>query len=149
MKSCESQYFTFVNMYSTMLKETFYFSWIWLEIFGNNTVQLIIHLSNISIFSWKYPNIRILNRGVTWRFDGIFWDFIFMNFLKMSTVWKFANFFPHHDILQNFRQINFFTKELYCKSIWRKIFAVGKNFRNFHTVCHQFVPKIPSDQLFH
>ena len=42
-------------------------------------------------------------------------------------------FFPH-DFLLKFRQINFFTKELYCKSIWRKIFAVGENFRNYHTV---------------
>ena len=65
-----------------------------------------------------------------------------MNFLKMFIVWKFANFFPHHDILQNFRQINFFTKELYCKSIWRKIFAVGKNFRNFHTVWCQSITVI-------
>jgi len=31
-------------------------------------------------------------------------------------VWKFAKFFPH-DILQKFRQINFFTKEFCCKSI--------------------------------
>ena len=46
---------------------------------------------------------------------------------------EICKFFPH-DILQKFRQINFFTKELYCKSIWRKIFAVGENFRNFHTV---------------
>ena len=51
----------------------------------------------------------------------------------MDTVCKFEKFFPH-DILEKFRQINFFTKELYCKSIWRKIFAVGENFRNFHPV---------------
>ena len=31
-----------------------------------------------------------------------------------------------------------FTKELYCKSIWRKIFTVGENFRNFHTVEGEF-----------
>ena len=39
-----------------------------------------------------------------------------------------------HNVLQNFRQINCFTKELYCKSIWRKNFAVGENFRNYHIV---------------
>ena len=52
---------------------------------------------------------------------------------------EICKFFPH-DFLQKFRQINFFTKELYCKSIWRKIFAVGENFWNFHTVdqFHEF-----------
>ena len=41
--------------------------------------------------------------------------------------------FPH-DFLQKFCQINFFTVKLYCKSIWRKIFEVGKNFRSYHTL---------------
>ena len=37
-------------------------------------------------------------------------------------------------LLQQFRRINFCTKKWYCKSIWRKNFAVGENFRNYHTV---------------
>ena len=49
------------------------------------------------------------------------------------TVWKFANFSPTI-FLKKFRQINVFTKKLYCESIWRKNFAVGENFRNYHTV---------------
>ena len=53
-------------------------------------------------------------------FHGNFWAW------WHGTVLKFANFSPTHDILQKFRQINFLTKELYCKSIWRKNFAVGK-----------------------
>ena len=36
-----------------------------------------------------------------------------------------CKFFPPR-FLQNFRQINFFTKELYCKSISRKSFVVGE-----------------------
>ena len=36
--------------------------------------------------------------------------------------------FPPTIFLQKFRQIRYFTKELYCKSIWRKIFAVGEIF---------------------
>ena len=38
-----------------------------------------------------------------------------------------------HEFLQKFRQSNFFTKELelYCKSIWRKIFQVRENLRNY------------------
>ena len=42
---------------------------------------------------------------------------------------EICKFFPH-DFFQKFRQITFFTKELYCKSIWRKTFAVGENFWN-------------------
>ena len=49
---------------------------------------------------------------------------------------EICKFFPH-DILQKFRQINYFTKEFYCKSIWRKIIAVGENFRNFHTAVRE------------
>ena len=33
------------------------------------------------------------------------------------------------------------TKEFYCKIIWRKIIAVGENFRNFHTV-HRILENI-------
>ena len=40
---------------------------------------------------------------------------------------------------QKFRESNEVLKELYCKSIWRKIFAVGENFRNFHNVAHYAV----------
>ena len=43
--------------------------------------------------------------------------------------------FPPRFFLQKFRQIKYFTKELYCKSIWRKIFAVGEKFWNFHCEC--------------
>ena len=57
---------------------------------------------------------------------------------KLTTVWKFANFSPTI-FLQKFRQIKYFTKELYCKSIWRKIFAVGENFWNFHTLRREFL----------
>ena len=41
-----------------------------------------------------------------------------------------------HDSLQKFRQINFFTKELYCKSIWRKKFALGdRKISEIATLC--------------
>ena len=49
------------------------------------------------------------------------------------TVRKFATFSPTI-FIQKFRQIKYFTKELYCKSIWRKNFRSGENFWNFHTV---------------
>ena len=52
---------------------------------------------------------------------------------KNRTVWKFENFSPTL-FLQKFRQTNFFTKDLYCISIWRKKFQVGENFWNYHTV---------------
>ena len=57
--------------------------------------------------------------------------------IQWAHIVEICKFFPH-DILQKFRQINFFTKELYCKSIWRKIFTVGENFRNYHTVSEKF-----------
>ena len=41
--------------------------------------------------------------------------------------------FPHDFFCKNFVKLTF-SLELYCKSIWRKIFVVGENFRNFHTV---------------
>ena len=62
------------------------------------------------------------------------------NFLFFHThsveIWKFFS----HDFLQTFRQSNFFTKELYCKLIWRKNSEVGENF--WHTVwkCQKFIP---------
>ena len=41
--------------------------------------------------------------------------------------------------LLKFRQINFFTKKLNCKSIWRKDFQVGKKLlKLFTTVDNQF-----------
>ena len=45
--------------------------------------------------------------------------------------------FPPPFFCKNFAKSNVSLKlynELYCKSIWRKIFAVGENFWNFHTV---------------
>ena len=42
--------------------------------------------------------------------------------------------FPCHDFLQKFREINSFTKELYCKLIWQKKFCVAVNSSFFHTV---------------
>ena len=58
-----------------------------------------------------------------------------------TTVWKFENFSPTI-FLQKFRQSNFFTKELYCKSISRKFFEVGVNFWHYHTeILDQFFIK--------
>ena len=45
---------------------------------------------------------------------------------------NFKNFPPR--LLAKIPSKYFFTKELYCKLISRKIFEVGVNFRNFHTV---------------
>ena len=49
---------------------------------------------------------------------------------------EICKFFSPTIFLQKFRQINFFTKETCCKSIWRKLFALRENFRNYHTVPH-------------
>ena len=72
-------------------------------------------------FSWKQPWKRSSNFNFT--------NFYVKSKWKVSTVQicKFANFSPTI-CLQKIRQINFFTKQVYCKSIWRKIFAVGENF---------------------
>ena len=49
------------------------------------------------------------------------------------TVWKFEKFFPTI-LSQKFRQINFFTKELYTVyNRFHEIFEMGENLRNYHT----------------
>ena len=51
----------------------------------------------------------------------------------ISTVhWKLENISPTI-FSQKFRQSNFFTKELYCKLISRKLFEMWENLRNYHT----------------
>jgi len=48
------------------------------------------------------------------------------------TVWKFENFSP---LIFSKNSVKLtFSLELYCKSIWRKIFAVWENFRNYYTL---------------
>ena len=63
-------------------------------------------------------------------------------FHEKNFQWERENFSFYHTACyavmprffsQKFRQINVFTKELYCKLIWRKNFQVGENFWNFHT----------------
>ena len=86
-----------------------------------------------TVFTQNFRQIN--NFTVNW-FDvkNFVWQWIF-RFSTLHSV-EICKFFPH-DILQKFRQINFFTKELYCKSIWRKNFAVGENFWNYHTVFYK------------
>jgi len=58
--------------------------------------------------------------------DNVFGQFYFF---LLSLYVEICKFFPH-DFLQKFCQINFVTKELYCKSIWRKNFEVGEYIRS-------------------
>ena len=70
------------------------------------------------------------------------------NTIPNCTVWKFENFSPTI-FLQKFHQINFFTKVLYCKLIWRNLFEVGVNFRHFHTVnCELYVHSLEFTHIF-
>ena len=53
-----------------------------------------------------------------------------------------------HSFFANFPSNQRFTKELYCKSIWRKNFQMGEIFWNFHIVLPRFFANFPSNQRF-
>ena len=53
-------------------------------------------------------------------------NFYYVSFAQCRKTRNFPTIF-----LQKFRQSNFFTKHLYCKSIWRKNFKWGKIYEIF------------------
>ena len=72
----------------------------------------------IILYDLQYPKIMRICMRYTMQFH--------------YSIWKFAK------LMQKFRQIDVFTKELYCKSIWRKNFQMGENFWNYHCVPNKY-----------
>ena len=114
-----------------------FFLFFFLFFFCKNFVKLIFYWYNvhwwkllwnaITVFTEKNQHFSVKSTFLLKQ------SFTRVDFTKLFWAWhivEICKFFPH-DFLQKFRQINFFTKELYCKSIWRNIFSVGENFWNY------------------
>ena len=104
------------------------------EIIAVIIFSILAMISNILTALQNYLE-EIWKNKVNQQFSPKFWIWKIWEHCALwgpSYWWRYKNF--PHEFLQKFRQINFFTKELYCKSIWRKNFAVGENFWNYHTV---------------
>ena len=73
-----------------------------------------LQIFTATVYSQKFRQINVLlkNSSVNW-FDGK--NCVAENFAKIPSNWRF-------------------TKELYCKLIWRKKFVWAENFSFFHTV---------------
>ena len=116
-----------------------------------NSVKLTFYKRTLLLI-WRKKFCVTVNFTAVWKnikrdhAHEISWNQLFSNFFHKTLFWrKKGNFsrtqcnvviwyFSPQNFLKKVRQINVFTKELYCKSIWRKNFQVGENLWNYHTV---------------